>query len=220
MTHAQSLRRPIIWTGLVAALFCLGSVGVHAQPVEVRVEMRGEQVVVDVQATVAVRSADAWAVLTDYDHMARFVSALKSSSIVSKKGNSLEVAQAGEARVGFMHFSFFSLRAVQLIPDKEIRSQLIRGDFKSYEFTTRIVDRGASTLITHHGEYVPNSWVPPGLGPSMIKAQTSKQYSELIAEMLTRQRANAPRPIDGAGGVVADALTVSISLEWGDWLRR
>ena len=93
-----------------------------------------------------------------------------------------------------MSFSFYSLRAVQLTPEKEIRSQLIRGDFKSYEFSTRIAESGARTLIIHHGEYVPNRWVPPGVGPSLIKAQTSKQYAELVAEILARRRIDPPRP--------------------------
>ena len=126
---------------LILAALCLCWVEAGAQPIEVRVEMRGERVVVDVQATVAAAPAYAWEVLTDYDHMARYVSALKSSSVVKKYGNALEVEQTGIARVVFMTFSFYSLRAVHLTPEKEIHSQLIRGDFKSYEFTTRIVQR-------------------------------------------------------------------------------
>lgn len=194
MMHARSSSTAVISKTLVAALLCILDVDVGAQPIDVRVEMRGEQVVVDVQAMVAAKPADAWSVLTDYEHMARFVSALKSSSVVSRNGNALEVEQTGEAKVGFMSFSFYSLRAVQLTPEKEIRSQLIRGDFKSYEFSTRIAESGAGTLIIHHGEYVPNRWVPPGVGPSLIKAQTSKQYAELVAEILARRRIDPPRP--------------------------
>lgn len=172
--------------GFVFSLSC------HAQPVEVRVEKQGEQIIVDVEATVAARPAQVWAVLTDYDHMTRFVSALKFSAITKRRGNSLEVSQTGQTSRAFMHFSFSSLRAVELIPEKEIRSHLIEGDFKSYAFTTRIVDQGPTTLIVHHGDYVPNTWVPPGIGPSFIRAETSKQYTELIAEMLKRQSASAP----------------------------
>ncbi len=178
---------------IAVALVCVLGAKVDAQPIEVRVEMRGQRVVVDVAATVAARPAEAWSLLTDYDHMARFVSALKSSSIVGREGNSLEVEQTGEATVGFMSFPFYSLRAVQLIPETEIHSQLIRGDFKSYEFSTRILDNGAATMIIHHGEYVPNRWVPPGLGPSLIKDQTAKQYAELVAEILARRRVELPQ---------------------------
>ena len=162
-----------------------------AQPIEVRVEKRGEFVVVDVEATVAVEPWQAWAVLTDYDHMAGYLSMLKSSAIVKREGNSLHVEQTGEARRAFLHFSFHTVRAVELVPDREIRSQLISGDFKSYAFTTQLKEKDAHTLIVHHGEYVPHTWVPPGIGPALIKAETTKQYEELIAEMLRREHASA-----------------------------
>ena len=170
-----------------------------AQPIEVRVEKHGELVLVDVEAAVAVEPRTAWAVLTDYDRMASYVSTLKSSAIVKREGHSLQVEQTGEAQRAFLHFTFHTLRAVELVPGQEIRSHLIRGDFKSYAFTTRLKEAGGRTLITHHGEYVPNTWVPPGIGPSLIKAETTKQYEELIAEMLRRERAQArPGAPEGA----------------------
>jgi len=163
-----------------------------AQPIEVRVEKRGETVVVDVEASVAAAPHQAWTVLTDYDHMAGYLSMLKSSSVLRRDGNSLQVEQTGEAHRAFLHFTFRSLRAVELVPPKEIRSHLISGDFKSYEFTTRLADKGTHTQISHHGEYVPVHWVPPGIGPALIKEETTKQYQELIAEMLRREHAAAP----------------------------
>jgi hypothetical protein len=163
-----------------------------AQTIEVRVEKRDEQVVVDVQATVAVDARHAWAVLTDYDHMAQFVTNLKDSAVVARQGNSWQVEQTGEAGPSFLHFKFYSLRAVELDPGREIRSKLIRGDFKSFEFTTRLSERGGETVIVHHGEYEPTRWVPPGIGPALIKAETIKQYRELTAEMLRRQALARP----------------------------
>lgn len=164
-----------------------------AQPIDVRVDRRGDLVVVDVEATVATAPRQAWDVLTDYDHMASYLSMLQSSAIVRRDGNSLEVAQTGEAHRAFLHFTFRTLRAVDLVPGKEIRSHLISGDFKSYAFTTHIAADGTRTRISHHGEYVPNRWVPPGIGPALIKAETTKQYEELIAEMLRREHAAAAK---------------------------
>lgn len=176
----------------VALLIGMHGVVHAAESIDVKVEKHGETVVVDVRATVAVRRAVAWAVLTDYDHMTRFVSALTSSAITARKGNTLEVSQTGEARLGFVHFGFASVRSVQLVDEKEIRSHLIRGDFKSYDFKTAVADEGVDTVITHHGEYVPTSWVPPGVGVSLIRSQTEKQYAEMTAEMHRRQAAEKP----------------------------
>ncbi|MEP7296091.1 MAG: SRPBCC family protein [Burkholderiales bacterium] len=184
VTRATSLAVLLLWP-------CLG----NAQPIDVRVEKRGEYVIVDVEATAAVDPRQAWEVLTDYEHMASYLSTLKASAIVKREGNSLHVEQTGEARRAFLHFSFHTVRAVELVPETEIRSHLISGDFKSYAFTTRLKENGAQTLIVHHGEYIPHTWVPPGIGPSMIKSETTKQYQELIAEMLRRERAKAASPL-------------------------
>jgi hypothetical protein len=156
-----------------------------AQPVDVTVHMQGERVTIDVTAQVAASHAVAWSVLTDYDHMADYVSTLKSSKILSRKANELEVAQTGEAHRAFLHFSFST---VEFIGESEIHSHLIRGDSKSYEFTTRLIDGTGDTLrIVHHGEYVPKRWVPPIVGPAMIETETRKQYADLLAEMSRRQ---------------------------------
>ena len=160
-----------------------------AQPIEVKVEKHGDTVIVDVEATVATEAKYAWAVLTDYDHMANYVSMLKSSKVVKREGNHLHVEQIGEAKRAFLKFTFHNLRAVELVPGKEVRSTLISGDFKSYAFNTQIRDKGNHTVVVHHGEYVPLMWVPPGIGPSLIKAETTKQFEEMIAEMLRRARA-------------------------------
>ena len=159
----------------------------HAQGIDVQVARRGQWVVVDVRATVKARPSYAWDVLTDYDHMAEFVTVLTSSAVIGRTGHLLEVAQTGQVTKAFMHFAFSTVRAVELTPMREIRSHLIRGDFKAYEFTTRIIDQGSGTLLVHHGEYVPNVWVPPVVGPAMIESETRQQYEELTAEMLRRQ---------------------------------
>ncbi len=161
-----------------------------AQPaaIDVRVEKRGEMVVVDVDVVVPTEPRFAWAVLTDYDHMAGYVSVLKSSKVLKRDGNHWQVEQMGEAKRAFLKFNFYSLRAVELVSGREIKSHLISGDFKSYQFATTVKAQGAQTQITHHGEYVPLTWVPPGVGPALIRAETHKQFEEMIAEMVSRSR--------------------------------
>jgi ribosome-associated toxin RatA of RatAB toxin-antitoxin module len=156
-------------------------------PVDVVVQTRSGSVIIDVTARMHAKREVVWAVLTDYDHMAEFLTTLKASSILARRGNQMEVAQTGEARRGFLHFSFSTVRSVELVPNQEIRSQLISGDFKSYEFTTRIVDAPDGVItIVHHGEYEPKTWVPPVVGPAMIESETRKQYGELIEEIQRR----------------------------------
>ena len=173
---------------LPLALLCC-ALSSQGEETTVHAEKRGETVVIDVDMPVAVAPATAWAVLTDYDRMAAFLSNLRSSKVVERRGETLHVAQTGSTKVAFMTFSFAAGRAVELVPMHEIRSSLVSGDFKSYTSTTRLLDHPKGVRVVHHGEYVPTAWLPPMVGISVIESETKKQFAEFAAEMLQRQNA-------------------------------
>ena len=196
MVRPHRLNRPAAW--LLGTVLAAASAAATAQPIQAKVHKDGDKVVIDVEAQAAVDPGIAFAVLTDYDQMPRYVSSLKSSRMARTGPNTLEVEQVAQAQVMFWNFTVHSLRSVELVPLKEVRSHLIKGDFTRYEFTTRVQEKDGATLITHHGEYVPKSWLPPMVGPAVIQGQTEKQYAEMVAEMLRRKAAR-----DGAGEVPA-----------------
>jgi ribosome-associated toxin RatA of RatAB toxin-antitoxin module len=176
--------RRYVMLGLVCcALPC------HGQDPTVHVKRHGETVVIDVDMPVAVAPTVAWAVLSDYDRMATFLSNLTSSKVVERRGDVLHVSQSGRSKVAFMTFSFAAIRAVELVPMREIRSSLISGDFKSYVSTTRLIDLPHGVRVVHHGEYVPKAWLPPIVGVAVIESETRKQFAEFAVEMLKRQAA-------------------------------
>ena len=154
-----------------------------------KVQRRGEVIVVDVEANASAPVGEAWSVFTDYDHMSSFISNIKQSRVIARNGNSLEVEQSGESRVAFLHFGFTAVRAIELVPMKEIRSSLVSGDFKAYSSTTSVAATSSGVRISHHGEYVPKSWLPPLIGPAVIESETRKQYREFIAEIERRSLA-------------------------------
>jgi ribosome-associated toxin RatA of RatAB toxin-antitoxin module len=163
--------------------------GAMAQEVTVRVERRGEAVIVDVEAQVAASVREAWAVFTDYEHMAEFISNLTASKVLARDEHALQVMQAGRTKVGFLSFGFEAVRAVELRAMHEIRSSLVSGDFKAYASTTSLAPVAGGTQIRHHGEYVPKKWLPPLIGPAVIERETRKQYLEFAAEIEKRAAA-------------------------------
>jgi hypothetical protein len=187
------------WICRLAVFAALAAPAYAAPPldesnIDVSVQHRGTMIVVDVRMAVDATARETWDVLTDYEHMAAFVSNLKSSAILRRNGNTLEVEQIGEAKRGLLTFPFETVRLVELVPYSEIRSSLIKGKFKSYLFTTRIIDGGSKAIIVNHGEYEPTVWVPPMLGPAMIEAETRTQYAELRREVLRRKRVATATP--------------------------
>lgn len=154
--------------------------------IAVKVRKDGETIHVTVDCPVKAPPAVAWDVMTDYENMAGFISNLTQSTVRMHMGNRMQVFQKGKASRGPLSISFENMREIQLVPKSEIRSKLIAGDTMPAEFVTRIEQRDGVTHVTHTGFYTPSMWVPPGIGPSLIEAETRKQYGEIRAEILKR----------------------------------
>jgi hypothetical protein len=172
----------------LAALLVLSLPAAAADNADIVVKVRkeGDVIHVDVDCPVRAPTSVAWDVMTDYDNMAKFISNLTESSVRMHMGNRVQVSQKGKASRGPLSISFENMREIQLVPKTEIRSTMIAGDTMPAEFVTRIEERDGVTHVTHTGSYTPSMWVPPGIGPSLIEAETRKQYGEIRAEILRR----------------------------------
>src|SRR5215468_7387120 len=87
---------------IVLALACAPSLAqqLDERDIGVRVQQDGERIIVDVTLPVAATAIEAWNVLTDYDHMAGFVSNLQSSRILEREGDAVTIEQKGKATRG------------------------------------------------------------------------------------------------------------------------
>lgn len=177
---------------LLLALTMLASSPRAAPNDDIVVDVRkdGPEISVDIDCPVSAPASIVWQVLTDYDHMAAFITNLDISRVQSRDKLKLEVYQKGKAKRGPLSFTFENVRAIKLHPEREIDSRLISGDMKASEFTTRIVDAGGPVVhIINSGHYTPSVWVPPVIGPALIAAEMRKQFGEIRAEILRRSTA-------------------------------
>ena len=171
---------------VASALPVVAPASTDDQDIVVRVQKDGADVTVDVDCPVQTSIAVAWEVLTDYDHMAQFISNLQYSAIQSRENDKLQIYQKVAAKRGLLSLAFETVREVQLVPYREIRSRLVSGDLKASEFTTRIRYDGAMVHVVNSGRYTPRVWVPPLIGVALIEAETRKQFGEIRAEILRR----------------------------------
>jgi hypothetical protein len=158
----------------------------------VHVRKDGQEIFVDVDCPVDAPSPVVWEVLTDYGHMAQFISNLEHSRIESRAGNVLRVHQNGKVSRGFLSMAFDNVREIELEPYREIRSRMISGDMKTSAFTTRIVEIDGRVRIVNAGRYQPTLWIPPVIGPALIRAETQKQFGEIRTEILRRSALQRP----------------------------
>jgi carbon monoxide dehydrogenase subunit G len=157
------------------------------EDIEVKVQRSAGVVIVDASFAVSASPQEVWAVLTDFEHMARFVGNLKSSSVVARTDDTVTVSQSGEASVGPIKFAFDSVRELRLIPFETIRSRLVSGNMNQFEGITRLAAEAAGTRVTYHSEAVPKAWVPPLVGPSFVEHETREQLGDLRAEIMRRK---------------------------------
>ena len=159
------------------------------EDIEVKVQITGEDVIVDLSLFVAATPQQVWAVLTDFDHMSGFVSNLKESRVISISGSTLKIFQRGSANYGLIDFPFESTREIQLTPYDKIQSHMTSGNMRKMEGTTRLVEEGGRTRIIFHTDSIPGYWIPPIAGKAFIVHETREQFREIHDEILKRKSA-------------------------------
>lgn len=191
MLHRLFLRSLTLASLLFAAQAAQTLQGAEAVPVvadnDVHVVHANETFTVDISVHTPVAPAQAWAVLTDFDHMADFLPNLNSSQITQRSDSALKVAQKGVARFGFFSKNFESVREIQLNPNTEVRSNNVGGNLKHMQSVMQLQPEGTGTRLTYHAEVVPGFWFPPLIGPSLVRHETAEQISAMLQEMLRRQ---------------------------------
>lgn len=155
--------------------------------IAIKVSNSGNLIIVDATILVPATPHEAWEVLTDYDHMVKFLHNLQYSKIVDGTKNKFKVAQKGQATYGPFSFSFDTVREVELTPVQEIRSHVISGSVKQGDGTTTLAQEGSGTRIVYHNETMSNYWLPPGLGPILVSREIRAQFENMKTEILRRK---------------------------------
>ena len=158
-----------------------------SRDIAVTILRAGEAINVDVDLLVKATPQEVWNVLTDYDHMADFVSNVAMSRIIRRVEEKLAVAQTSRLSFGPFEFKFDNVREIEFMPLQEIRSRVVSGDMAGSAFTTRLASEGDATRITNRGRFLPDRWIPPLIGTAVLQAETRKQFAEFRAEILRRR---------------------------------
>ncbi|TQK08306.1 SRPBCC family protein [Herbaspirillum sp. SJZ107] len=178
---------------LSLALLLAAPVGSHAAPadddIQVKVERHGESVTVHAQLSVPVDARQAFAVLTDYDHMKQFLPDLDESRILSRTRDGLLVRQAGKVRFGWFAVPFEYVRRVELTPDTRLVSHIVSGSVKKGDVTTTLTTSNGRTLITYDSEAAMGVWLPFGIGNGAIADHLRQDLDSMRTEMLRRKGA-------------------------------
>jgi carbon monoxide dehydrogenase subunit G len=175
----------LIATGALAA--ALGApCPAQAQEFSIRTGRDGEFVTVSASALMRVDQRIAWAVLSDYDHLSRFIPDLKSSRVVSREGNKVRVEQKGD--VGFLFFSepVNVILEVNEEPQSRIVARSVEGNVRELETRYELHSSGAGIRLDYVGRFIPAFSIPPIIGMPIVSRLIERRFRAMVEEIQRR----------------------------------
>jgi hypothetical protein len=164
-----------------------------AKDIVVHVKKDGATIIVDVEMAVQVPPLAAWEVLTDYDHMAQFVTNVQASKITDQYAGRRPVRH----RVGLLKFSL--KRHEVGWSHREVRSRSDHGDEGFGIHDPHVTTAAAGARL--QSRRIRPRWVPPVIGTAFRNGDPQAVH-ELRNEMMRRTltpRLRAGGSVIGAG---------------------
>jgi len=158
----------------------------EAPDVLIHTERLGDFVIVSASAVMKVDQRIAWAVLSDYDDLARFIPDMKSSRVVSRDGNRLRVEQRGD--IGFFFYSepVNVLLDVHEEPPTRITARGIEGNIKGLETRYELQSSAAGVRLDYTGRFEPDFSIPPLIGMPIMNRVIERRFRAMVNEIQRR----------------------------------
>jgi ribosome-associated toxin RatA of RatAB toxin-antitoxin module len=179
---------------LAACAACADGLATQASdPLDVTVERDGSLLQVRATLRLAAPAATCYAVLADYDHIDEFVPGMTRSEIVSPPGQPIRLHQVGQAGVGPFQVTLDVTLAVTEHPPTRIEFDRVAGNLERMRGDWVVSGDARRCGIAYRADIEPQFWVPPLLGPRLMRNQVEAQLHGLEAEIL-RRAAEVARP--------------------------
>jgi carbon monoxide dehydrogenase subunit G len=168
-----------------------------AGPIETRVERDGSALQVRSTIEASAPALTCYATLADLDHLAEFVPGLKSSRVVSPPDSPIELHQVGEARAGPFGVTLDVTLAVRLEPPHRIEFRRVAGNLAQMQGSWAVSGDDQGCRIEYRATMQPDFWVPPLLGPMLMRREVDAQMAGVLAE-ISRRALRTPPMAEGS----------------------
>jgi ribosome-associated toxin RatA of RatAB toxin-antitoxin module len=132
-------------------------------------------------------------VLADFDDIEQFVPGMRSSDVISAPGEPIRLHQLGETSVGPLRFAIDVTLAVTEHPPTRIEFHRIDGNLEQMTGGWDVTGDEAHCDIVYRADIDPAFWVPPLIGPRLMRSQVEMQMRGVLHEIARRaSQAAAP----------------------------
>jgi len=170
----------------LATTLVLAAAAVQGQEMSIRTARDGEFVTVSASAMMKVDPGVAWSVLSDYDHLAKFIPDMKSSRVVSRQGNTVRVEQKGDVGFFFYREPVTMLLEVHEEPPTRMTARGIEGNIKGLETRYELHTSDAGTKLVYIGRFVPDFAIPPLIGMPIVNRLIERRFRAMVNEIQRR----------------------------------
>lgn len=183
----MKLRIVMAVTALILGLMAGSSSTVAADPgLRVNADTTFGVITIDAEMLVPADAKTAWAVLTDYDNLSRFVPEMQSSRVTSAPGQPKRLEQRGKSGI----LSFFTPEHIvfqlEETPLERIKFNKVAGDVRSMRGEWLIVGNGNPVKVFYRARIVPKVPLPPLLGATMIELDVESKLAAIRREIARR----------------------------------
>jgi ribosome-associated toxin RatA of RatAB toxin-antitoxin module len=135
-----------------------------------------------------------YAVLADFDHLEQFVPGLLASDVISAPGEPIRLHQVGKASAGPLRFAIDVTLAVTEHPPTRIQFRRIDGNLEEMTGGWDVTGGESRCDIAYRADIDPAFWVPPLVGPRLMRNQVETQMRGVLDEIA--RRASEPAATD------------------------
>jgi carbon monoxide dehydrogenase subunit G len=182
----MSMRSAFALVAVVALAVPPPARGAAPADVSIRTTREGEFVTVSASVVMKVDPHIAWAVLSDYDHLASFIPDMKSSRVVSRDGNKVRVEQKGDVGFFFYREPVNVLLEVHEEPPRRITARSIEGTVRDLETRYELQSSGAGVRLDYAGRFVPGFTIPPLIGMPIVNRLIERRFRAMVDEIQRR----------------------------------
>jgi ribosome-associated toxin RatA of RatAB toxin-antitoxin module len=157
-----------------------------ASPVQVSVTREGRLLQVHATLSAAAPATTCYEVLADFEHLEEFVPGLRSSDVLSAPGEPIVLRQVGEAKVAFFRATLDVTLAVRVEPPERIEFERLAGNLNQMRGSWTVAGHDGDCAVTYEAGIEPAFWVPPLVGPRLMRSRARAQLEGLLHEIEAR----------------------------------
>lgn len=173
---------------LVAIVVFTGDASIAAEsPIrKIDVSYDGETYVLNAIMFAPVAQAVAFDVLTDFDHMAKWVPNVSESKVLKREDATVTIEQHGVAKYGIASFPYTTERKLEIMAPDFIKSTQVKGSLRRVESMMVLEPDGKGTQLKYHLEIVPSALASTIMSKRFLEHEIGEQFGAIVGEMVRR----------------------------------